>query len=89
MSAVCPGTGRDVRGTWISATWPHLIPATVTRLGSPCWKGSEACRYHLRDSLSAYLAHHQDARPEAEAVPPVGLEPTTFGLKVRSSDQLS
>jgi len=22
-------------------------------------------------------------------VPPVGLEPTTFGLKVRSSDQLS
>ena len=26
---------------------------------------------------------------EAGAVPPVGLEPTTFGLKVRSSDQLS
>ncbi len=25
----------------------------------------------------------------AAAVPPVGLEPTTFGLKVRSSDQLS
>ena len=29
------------------------------------------------------LAHHQDARAEAGAVPPVGLEPTTFGLKVR------
>ena len=26
---------------------------------------------------------------EAGGVPPVGLEPTTFGLKVRSSDQLS
>ena len=26
---------------------------------------------------------------EAGSVPPVGLEPTTFGLKVRSSDQLS
>ena len=26
---------------------------------------------------------------EAGAVPPVGLEPTTFGLKVRSSDLLS
>ena len=26
---------------------------------------------------------------EADGVPPVGLEPTTFGLKVRSSDQLS
>ena len=25
----------------------------------------------------------------SEAVPPVGLEPTTFGLKVRSSDRLS
>ena len=35
------------------------------------------------------LAHHQDARAEAGVVPPVGLEPTTFGLKVRSSDQLS
>lgn len=27
--------------------------------------------------------------PGLPAVPPVGLEPTTFGLKVRSSDQLS
>ena len=26
---------------------------------------------------------------KAIVVPPVGLEPTTFGLKVRSSDQLS
>ena len=40
-----------------------------------------------RDDLNACLAGRQEiyAGAEAGAVPPVGLEPTTFGLKVRSS----
>ena len=38
-----------------------------------------------RDDLNACLAGRQEiyAGAEAGAVPPVGLEPTTFGLKVR------
>ena len=40
-----------------------------------------------RDDLNACLAGRQEiyAGAEAGAVPPVGLEPTTFGLKVRRS----
>ena len=42
---------------------------------------------------AAYVAGRgarvEGAQAAPAAVPPVGLEPTTFGLKVRSSDQLS
>ncbi len=51
------------------------------------------------DAILAALAHASQPRlrpgpvqktpPRPALVPPVGLEPTTFGLKVRSSDQLS
>ena len=66
-------------------------------LSSPDSSSHHATRNHVpagwREGVAACIPDRKKAPvpggAEAGAVPPVGLEPTTFGLKVRSSDQLS
>ena len=77
---------------------PEYSPCVDWRhLSSPDSSNHHAARKHVpvgRRECAAAGASGMKRAPvpsgaEAGAVPPVGLEPTTFGLKVRSSDQLS
>ena len=90
----CPGRRGRPPSLGVCRPTPPRWPSCPSAPPTSRHRCSSTCR--AMESIGATGCCQQGGRraghqrlPGTRAVPPVGLEPTTFGLKVRSSDRLS